>query len=634
MSCESDATVSVIILNWNKPEMTIDCVRSVLKHTDYKKLEVVVVDNGSKPEFQSILARDLDSQIKLISLSINRYFGEGNNIGAEFSTGEILIFLNNDVLVEHNWLPPLLKQLEQPGVGAVGPMFLYPDGRIQEVGAYIDSAGNSIQAGKMLRLPDERFVNAREVDYVSAACVALRRTDFELVGGFHYAYEPAYYEDTELCFAIRALGLSVIAEPKSRVIHFEHQTTKDYGANGALSGVVPTNQKLFVRRRDSGEQASEARRGFSDLPNHVECGRRGIADLYSPYVITPGGGEKYLLSMASVLHDRGFRVRLTLPEVYSKLRLEKISRELNIQNPICECLKYGSSSTTPDIFISMGNEVVPPVEAIAPKSIYHCQFPHQATLELLEKKKRLSNYQMVIVNSTFTSDWFKATTAGEKISSPIVKVLNPPVSLSSELLSNKSDEFSIVSVGRFFESGHSKRQDLLIEAFKQVASAYPQAKLKLLGSSTHSPADMDFLSRLFVLAHGLNVEVVVDASRQEIEESLARADVYWHGAGLNINHYLHPENLEHFGISVVEAMSFGATPFVFHKGGPAATVRRNIDGFHYKSIDELAEKTKEFFKLEDEKKLLLKISAKEQANKFSDQEFSAKFNEILDNFLN
>ena len=128
--------VSIIILNLNKSGLTRQCLREVWRYTEGHTYEIIVVDNGSKPEEFSKLA-DTPGLFKLIRLPVNRYFGEGNNIGVEASRGRYLVFLNNDAFVSKGWLEPLISTFgNEPNVGGVGPRMVYPDGRLQEAGAF------------------------------------------------------------------------------------------------------------------------------------------------------------------------------------------------------------------------------------------------------------------------------------------------------------------------------------------------------------------------------------------------------------------------------------------------------------------------------------------------------------------
>src|SRR5215831_16293744 len=90
--------VSIIILNWNKSALTLNCVESVKRYTR-TRYEIIVVDNGSDPLELAAIKAGLDQQVRLISLSRNMFFGEGNNIAVEAAHGKFVLFLNNDVTI-------------------------------------------------------------------------------------------------------------------------------------------------------------------------------------------------------------------------------------------------------------------------------------------------------------------------------------------------------------------------------------------------------------------------------------------------------------------------------------------------------------------------------------------------------
>ena len=91
-------------------------------------------------------------------------------------------------------------------MGATGPMFLFPDGTVQEAGATVDANGYPMRFGRFEKTPSAGSLTAKFVDYISAAALVLSRELFMECGGFDLCYEPAYYEDTDLCFKVQALG--------------------------------------------------------------------------------------------------------------------------------------------------------------------------------------------------------------------------------------------------------------------------------------------------------------------------------------------------------------------------------------------------------------------------------------------
>lgn len=240
--------ISLIVLHYKDVEMTKKCVESIWQKTTGWKYELIIVDNGSATNF-SQNANLNQKYANIIRLDVNRYFGEGNNIGFESSKGRFVFFLNNDVLVQSNWLEPLVSKLvDDPSVGAVGPKMVYPDGILQEAGAEIATDGTAIQYGKGHNPNAPKYNIERDVMYISAATIGIRRDIFSTVFGFDLVYEPAYYEDCDLCLKISHLGYKIRYVPASTVIHYENFTTGKVGVRLNLRSHFIRNRKLFTKR--------------------------------------------------------------------------------------------------------------------------------------------------------------------------------------------------------------------------------------------------------------------------------------------------------------------------------------------------------------------------------------------------
>ncbi len=254
---EKEPIVSIIILNYNKSAFTVQCVKEVWKHTKGIKYEVIVVDNGSEPndkkhlnEIKKLLdsSPDYKSYCNIIELSKNRFFGEGNNIGSEAAKGKYLLFLNNDAFVTEDWLMPLVSALDDNDTAAAGPKFLYPDGKLQEAGAFIKPDGAALQRGKLDDPDKPEYNEQNEVDYCSAACLIVKRELFEDVLGFDLCWEPAYYEDVDLCFKFKLLNKKTIYVPSSKIVHMENLTSSDKNYPLKLNNIVEINRDKFVRK--------------------------------------------------------------------------------------------------------------------------------------------------------------------------------------------------------------------------------------------------------------------------------------------------------------------------------------------------------------------------------------------------
>ncbi len=245
-------SVSIIIPVYNKLHYTQACLEALQETLppDFWG-EIIVIDDCSSDETPQVLTKiiESDKRIKYLRNETNSGFIDSCNRGAEAAIGEILVFLNNDTLPRPNWLPPLLKALqEQPQAGAVGGKLIYPDGSLQEAGSVIFSDGSGCNFGRGdAKANDGLYSYLREVDYCSGALLATPRALFQELGGFDTRYRPAYYEDTDYCFKVRAKGLKVYYQPESIIVHFEGVSSGRDVTTGVKSYQL-VNQRKFVEK--------------------------------------------------------------------------------------------------------------------------------------------------------------------------------------------------------------------------------------------------------------------------------------------------------------------------------------------------------------------------------------------------
>jgi GT2 family glycosyltransferase/SAM-dependent methyltransferase len=235
--------VSIVIPVYNNVRLTLECLTSVLERTENVRYEVVVANDASTDGTKEILA--LVRHLAYFENQQNLGFLRTCNAAASRTRGEYIVFLNNDVQVTRGWLRSLFETFATyEGVGAVGPKVLYPDGRLQEASAVINTDG-SVQ---LIGLADDparpRYNYAREVDYCSAVCLMVRREHFLEVGRFDERLAPAYYEDVDLCLRLRERGLRIFYNPAAVIVHHLSGSANTVDASYKLECVTRNRQRI------------------------------------------------------------------------------------------------------------------------------------------------------------------------------------------------------------------------------------------------------------------------------------------------------------------------------------------------------------------------------------------------------
>ncbi len=237
---EKQELVSVIIPSKDNPAVLSNCIHSLREETDYRNLEIIVIDNGSNEKNRARILR-MQKQLKE-EYSFQYYyqpmefnFSAMCNIGAGKAKGSYLLFLNDDIeIVRQDWLRTMMKRAEKSYVGAVGVKLLYPDShRIQHLGI------TSIHLGPAHKL---QFASDKEKHYhginrcainvsaVTGACLLLKKETFEEAGGFLEELSVSF-NDVELCFHILKSGYRNVCCNDTYLYHHESLS------RGADSGI-------------------------------------------------------------------------------------------------------------------------------------------------------------------------------------------------------------------------------------------------------------------------------------------------------------------------------------------------------------------------------------------------------------
>ncbi len=301
--------VSIVIPVFNKIDYSVACLRSLAEHAGVVPFEVIVVDDASTDATAARLAQI--TGIRVVANAQNLGFVSTCNAGASVARGEFLVFLNNDTVVTEGWLDALLRCFdEEPEAGLVGAKLVYPDGRLQEAGGIVFADGSGWNYGRFENPADPRFEFRREADYCSGAAIMIRRELFDQLGGFDMRYAPAYYEDTDLAFAVRAVGKKVFYEPRATVVHFEGITAGTDTGSGMKRFQTINRGKFQEKWKTELARQPVPIHDAQDAEAAANFRARGHVLIVDAYTPTPDqdSGSLRMLNVMRLLREAGYAV--------------------------------------------------------------------------------------------------------------------------------------------------------------------------------------------------------------------------------------------------------------------------------------------------------------------------------------
>jgi len=239
--------ISIIIITYNQLDALKRNLSSIKSKTTYQNYEVIIVTNNKdeNSEMRKFL-KTLENPVYVFDEEYS--FGGMNNFGATKAKGDFLLFLNDDVeVVSPNWLESFMKLAQNSDVGAVGAKLLSSNGKLQDCGGIVWGNGNAWNYGRNYSTDDPKFNYVRDIDYCSGSCLLVKKEVFDKLGGFDRKFDPAYWEDTDLCFGIRNLGYRILYQPLATLIHYEGMT-QGVNPDKGLKSFQAVNQKKFQEK--------------------------------------------------------------------------------------------------------------------------------------------------------------------------------------------------------------------------------------------------------------------------------------------------------------------------------------------------------------------------------------------------
>jgi GT2 family glycosyltransferase len=323
---------SIIIPAFEHVEYTIACVISLLEHKCSTRYEVIIGNDVSSDETRDVFEA-VGGVVRCITHEANQGFLGNCNLLTKHANGKYVVLLNNDTLILDDWLDEILAPFARFNqVGLVGSKLLMDDGCLQEAGGIIwrDGSGCNFGRGENPHLPQYNYV--KEVDYVSGASIVLPKSVWDEIGGFDERYVPAYYEDTDLAFQIRARGLRTLYSPRSQVIHHEgvsHGTDVGVG----IKTYQAENQAKFSAKWQAALSTEHHVNGLDLFLSRDRSSNRKhmlVVDRYVPQ-FDCDAGSRMMYHYLKMFVDAGYQISFWPNNLYYDRRYSRTLQDFGIE---------------------------------------------------------------------------------------------------------------------------------------------------------------------------------------------------------------------------------------------------------------------------------------------------------------
>ena len=389
--------------------------------------------------------------------------------------------------------------------------------------------------------------------------------------------------------------------------------------------------------------------------------------ILNPYIPTLGGGEKhmvYLCRFIETYFNNNVRIDIMVfnyntVNVFdvNYITIEDVMKQFNVQlnctyikkvdiplsknrrEKVGNWRRIENAARGYDLFVNF--TFLSKHRGKAKKNMYVCMFPPQKvwcnhpknhiknSIAKLYNYLFYGSYNVFIPNSYFTKYWLETYWETNKKN----VVIFPPAFFEDDIVNryNENEKKNIIlSVGRFFVGSHCKKQLEMVQFFVGHEDVFMDYEYHLAGMVSQDESDIDYLNMIKELAReSERVFVHENCSYEELVSLYKQAKIFWHATGYGIDENAEPEKMEHFGITTVEAMSYGVVPVVINKGGQPEIVDEGKNGFIWNNEDECIRKTNKLI-ADDQMRKKMALSAVEKAKMFSIEAFYRRNKVVFD----
>lgn len=246
----ADPLVSIVVVNWNGKQITLDCLKS-LQAIEYPRVQVIVVDNNSQDGSADAI-RSSFPDVTVMPMDDNLRFAGGNNAGiarALSEGSEYVLLLNNDTLVDAGFVGPMVERMRsEASCGAVAPKIYYADdpNRIWFAGGLISFWNGTMRHIGIRETDAGQYNIPRTIDYASGCCILTSRDVIQEVGMLDESYF-IYGEDADWCMRVRGAGHTIFYEPQARIWHRLSVSSGGHLSWFKMKNKAMSNLRFFAR---------------------------------------------------------------------------------------------------------------------------------------------------------------------------------------------------------------------------------------------------------------------------------------------------------------------------------------------------------------------------------------------------